>query len=115
MAIDACGRTEIEGEIGKYWVRSPNQSFNCRLGAWAPINTRRLRTHNIVEARHAAWDAQTLPDGIQPKNRLPLHCWEPVPKNNWERVTPAPLSQLGGSARSNASQRQLWLWRAQGR
>ncbi len=27
------------------------------------INTRRLRTHTTVETRHAAWDAQTLPDG----------------------------------------------------
>src|SRR5712692_3565383 len=26
------------------------------------INTRHLRTHNTAEARHAAWDAHTLPD-----------------------------------------------------
>ena len=27
------------------------------------INTRSVGTYNTVEARHAAWDADTLPDG----------------------------------------------------
>ena len=49
MVIDVCGRTEIEAEIGEYWVRSPIQSFDCRLGV--PLyNTRRILIH-VAEER----------------------------------------------------------------
>jgi hypothetical protein len=64
------------------------------------INTRRLRTHNIVEARHAAWDGHTVPDGAY---NLRIETAPPLlgagSEDNWERVTPAPRLEVLRSLR----------------